>query len=236
MELTLIRVFQPDIFDLPTHTSKYQTGTHPTGGAVMSNPFVPIDLTGSFNAGLENPDLGDRRLWPSSAGDPDDTPLQRLPAGDVQFWGIPFNLASASASKRFVLVCQEGAEVVPDSITIPVGTEARRLLFAHVCAPTGSESPTLEGAGEPIGEYRILFEDGSESVQLRRRFEVHDVEIPWGHHPFQCRNCQLFRSMPVDDRNLVWGRAQTGVLQRNSGRSGQRPGWMVALRLGESFP
>ena len=178
----------------------------------MSDAFVPIDLTGSFNAGLENPKIGNRRLWPSSPEDADNTPLQRLPAGDIQFWGIPFHLAAASASKRFVLVCQEGADVVPDSVTVLVGAEARRLLFAHVCAPTGIESPTLEGAGEPIGEYRILFEDGSESVQqLRRRFEVHDVEIPWGHHPFQCRNCQLFRSVPVDDRNLVWGRAQTGV-------------------------
>ena len=195
----------------------------------MSSSFVPIDLSDRFNAGLGNPEIGNRWLWPASDEDSEYKPLQRLPAGNVEFWGIPFLLADVNAGKRFSVVCQEGGTVVPATVSLPIGEQARRLLFAHVCAPTANDSPTIEGAGEPIGEYRILFDDGSTSVQpLRRRFEVHDVEVPWGHHPFRCRNCQIFRSVPLDDRNMVWGRVQTGVYSGDLvNQASDQDGWWI---------
>ena len=46
---------------------------------------------------------------------------------------------------------------------------------------------------------------------LRRRFEIHDLSIPWGHRPFLCRNCREFRAVSVDGRSMPYGGVQTGT-------------------------
>ena len=101
---------------------------------------------------------------------------------------------------------------MPESATIAIGATAQRLLFAHACAPIKGEFGTVEGTGEAIGIYKIIYADGSSIEQsLRRRFEVHDINVPWGHHPFLCRNCREFRSVELDDRSMSYGMAQVGV-------------------------
>ena len=184
----------------------------------MADPFTTVDLGEFRNAGSGNVDTGAGWLWPAAGSDPDHTVLKRLPAGACQFWGIPFHLAEKEAASAFVVVAGGKAEKVPESVAIPLGQKARRVLFAHVCAPIGGEYSTLEGMGEPIATYRVVFEDGSVVEQgLRRRFEIHDVSIPWGHHPFLCRNCREFRSVALGDRTMSYGMAQVGVTTEHGG-------------------
>ena len=190
----------------------------------MAKPFVPIDLSEIYNAGTRNAKSSDGSLlWPAPEEDPDRTPLRVMPTGDCLFWGIPFKLAEAEVKKGLVVVAQEGKRGVQDRVTIPIGQKAKRLLFAHASAP--HENQPTEGMGETIGVYRIVFEDGSAVEQtLRRRFEIHDVIIPWGHHPFLCRNCREFRSVPIDYRGMDWGWVQTGVTTENGG---DMQGWWI---------
>jgi len=176
----------------------------------MAEPFAPIDLSETRNAGTGNAKSDDGTwLWPAPEEAPDETPLKRLPVGACRFWGIPFHLAEEGTEQALVMVAQKAGDI-PESAAILVGQKARRLLFAHVCAP--HERQPVEGSGEAIGTYRVVFADGSAiEQQLRRRFEIHDVTIPWGNHPFLCRNCREFRSLPIDDRSIPYGRVQTGV-------------------------
>ena len=178
----------------------------------MAQPFTPLDLTGIRNAGAGNIEIDDGWLWPGD--DSDETPLQRLPAGERLCRGIPFELGNDDGGNaRFVAVTTTSCSPeLPESVTIPVSEKAQRILFAHVCASVRHEFPSLEGMGEAIGTYRIQYDDGVEVKQLvRRRFEIHDVVVPWGHHPFLCRNCRVFNSVPLDDHSIQWGRVQTGV-------------------------
>ena len=184
----------------------------------MVDSFVPLDLGAALNAGVGNVEVDAGWLWPASSdSDPDNTPLRALPAGECRFWGVPFSLAAGAATRRFVVVAGDSsATTVPSSVTVPIAERARRLLFAHVCAPIAGKSVTLEGAGDRIGSYRILFEDGSAVEQgLRRRFEIHDTSVPWGHHPFVSRNCREFLSLPLDDKSGPWGRTQVGTITAN---------------------
>lgn len=185
----------------------------------MSDRFTALDLSGAYNAGAANIETDGGFVWPYSAGDPQDTALGRLPSGDERFWGVPFLLAEASddaGTLRFVEV-RKGAS---ERVEIPVGAKAKRLLIAHVCAPEGG-APTIEGAGEHLGEATVTLEDGSEhAFPLRRRFEVHDVTTMWGHHPFLCRNCREFTSVPLDDKTIPWGQAQVGTVKASNDTGG----------------
>ena len=160
----------------------------------MNDLFQPIDLSAFYNAGTANASSEERGLlWPAPEERPDDTPLKNMLTGEREFWGLPFALGSEGAENTIVQVAQK-AKGVPESVTIAVGATARRLLFAHACAPIKGEFATVEGTGEAIGSYKIVYADGTEIAQeLRRRFEIHDTNVPWGHHPFLCRNCREFR-------------------------------------------
>ena len=182
----------------------------------MTAPFTSLDMTDALNAGTGNVETESGWLWPTLGGSVDDTPLRHLPAGDCRFLGVPFALAPEEAEARFVSVARTDSGAADESVTIPVGQSARRVLFAHACAPVPGEQMTIEGAGQSVGTYAITYEEGTRvEVELRRRFEIHDVCVPWGHHPFACRNCREFKSVPLDCREMGFGRVQTGVLTEN---------------------
>ena len=187
--------------------------------------FHSLDLSAARNAGAGNLDLGDDHwLWPYVGDDPQGTPLQRLPAGACLFWGIPFDLAAADAAARFVVVADAGKEAEA-AVTIAVGAKAQRLLFAHVCAPVEGQWMTIEGAGEDLGRYLIRYADGTEAEQpLRRRWQIHDVNTTWGHHPFQCRNCRYADSVGINDTVLGYGRGQCGEYSRYDRADGSPAG------------
>jgi hypothetical protein len=183
----------------------------------MADPFQPLDLTDSCNVGDANVRSGDGWMWPFDGEDPDNTQLKRMPSGENLFWGVPFTGAPDDASLKYVAVCGADAEIedVPESVTISVGNRARRLLFAHACAPATDDPDAF---GQQVGMYRVHFDDGSSVEQnLRRRFEIHDFFIRWGHHPFACRVCREFRSVPIGDLTGPWGRTQVGTTTLNGG-------------------
>ncbi|MBI2501658.1 MAG: hypothetical protein HYW07_00290 [Candidatus Latescibacteria bacterium] len=183
--------------------------------------FTPLSLKAQCTAGVGNVKTARGWLWPSSPSDPQDTVLKRLPSGKCLFWGIPFELVQAEAVKSLVVVARSAGRVLPSRVRVPVGRKAKRLLLAHVCAPVRGEYATLEGTGERLGSYRLIYTDGSEVEQpLRRRFEIHDAAIPWGHHPFRCRHCREFLPVPLHDRSAPYGYVQTGVRTESSDLQG----------------
>ena len=182
----------------------------------MSDQFTPLDLRKAYNAGSGNGETEDGyRVWPASDETPDNTPLVNLPWGECKFWGVPFSLGEEGADQSIVLVAQKAKDGIGDSAKIVVKAKARRVLFAHACAPVEGERVTVEGTGEAIGTYRVVYAGGSAAEQLlRRRFEVHDVQIPWGHHPFLCRNCRNYHAEPLNSRAQSYGLTQTGAFTR----------------------
>ncbi|MDA0747886.1 MAG: CehA/McbA family metallohydrolase, partial [bacterium] len=193
----------------------------------MAEQFQVLDLSGYWNSGRQNVQTSDGPLWPAPEADPERTGLQNLPTGSCRFWGIPLCLGEGEPDQpSLVVVAQAGGEEVPVSVAIEVQAVAKRVLFAHVCGPAEATWPSVEGIGEPMGTYRVVFEGGStEEVGLRRRFEVHDLAIPWGHHPFLCRHCREFRSVPLNDRSNSYGYVQTGVTAESSDLAGW---WLYA--------
>lgn len=178
----------------------------------MAAEFRPLDLSAQANAGSGNVALGeDHYLWPWRGEDVEATPLPHLPAGDCLFWGVPFQLAPVDAEQRLIVVADAGKKL-DRSVTIPVDGTARRVLFAHACAPAEGRWSTIDGASQDLGRYVIRYGDGSEVEQpLRRRWQIHDTEVPWGHHPFECRNCRTFHSVGIYDRVAPYGQVQVGV-------------------------
>ena len=183
----------------------------------MADPFQPLDLTDACNTGGANVRSGDDWLWPYFGEDPDNNQLRSMPTGENLFWGVPFEAAADDADLRYIAVCGAEAEIeeMSESVTIAVGLRARRLLFAHACAPCADGA---EGIGKQVGVYRIHFDDGSMVEQeLRRRFEIHNFFINWGNHPFACRICREYHSVPIGDRSGNWGPTQVGVTTKNGG-------------------
>lgn len=193
----------------------------------MSDVFVPLDLSRNWNSSTKNVETPKGFLWPYQKKGSNWNGLRDLPAGHCRFWGIPFHMADHEVNPdalAFVTVASGVGEEVPELATIQVGMKACRVLFAHICSPFGGEWTTLEGTGEEIGSYRVVLEDGTKLIQkLRRRFEIHDLTIPWGHHPFLCRHCREFISVPLDQQSDEWGRVQTGVTKE----SNELGGWWL---------
>ncbi len=185
----------------------------------MGDAFEAVDLSTAYNAGPDNIQTGAGYWWPYRGGDPTRTVLADLPSGRERFWGVPFELGTGDGD-RFVCVRDGGVS----NVELPIDDVARRVLFAHVSAPQGCDGSTLEGVAERLGRYDVTYKDGTTAeIVLRRRFEIHDVTIPWGHHPFECRHCREFEPVSFDDRTGAWGRAQTGVTKA----SGDLDGWWV---------
>ncbi len=190
----------------------------------MPGVFQPLDLQAYLNAGTENIETTDGYLWPAAPGRPGLSGLDSLPGGATRFWGVPFALADRGESPSvpaFVAVSGRQDERVAGSVSISIGRTARRMVFAHVCTPVNGAASSLEGAGEVVGSYRIGYDSGQGVEQeLRRRFEIHDLFVPWGHHPFLCRNCSEFLPVALDDRTVAYGTAQVGVRSASSDLTG----------------
>ena len=205
----------------------------------MTSPFTTLDLSPHWNHGVKNIKTPEGWLWPTGPDRPQDAPLDSLPAGDHLFYGVPFKLASRppDPASPFVLVVAKCAKSgVPDSVRLPIGRKARRVLFAHVCAPLRSAiyDPatergigTVEGTGERLGSYQLVFADGTfADCVLRRRYEIHDVFVPFGHRAFLCRNCAEFHPIPLGSRVAEYGATQQGVMTRGGVGADLRGWWL----------
>ncbi len=186
----------------------------------MPDPFETVDISAAYNAGTGNIETPDGYIWPFGGGNPENNHIGHLPCGDEKFWGIPFQLAGRAAGpaeKVFV----EARRAAEEMVRIEIGFKARRLLIAHVTAPINCLGVTVEGAGESLGTGTVSLEGGEEhAFPLRRRFEIHDVQVPWGHHPFLCRNCREFKSVPLDAKSIPWGESQVGTVKDSNDTGG----------------
>ena len=122
--------------------------------------YRPLDLNSLYNAGLDI--LGSEGLL-----------------GCQSFRGLPFQLGDDAACCLLALGGDRGL----DPIEIPVGVEAKWLIFAHRLL----ESQIEENGplGEPVARYRFRFGDGSlAETAVRERFEISVVPPLWGGAPF----------------------------------------------------
>lgn len=133
--------------------------------------YLPIDMRGSFNAPA------------STLEDPEEMTL-----GERVLHGIPFSFGTQEAALLLARP-REARE-------IPIGEDARWLVFAHAVL----ETDLYEGGsiGEPVGAYRVRYSDGTEvQVELRQRYEIgptprkwlgHVTPLDWGQTPFLAVN------------------------------------------------
>jgi hypothetical protein len=142
-----------------------------------------------------------------------------LPSGRVTLWGLPFELGPPDGNRWLWL----GPGARP-SATVRVGAFATHVLLAQFAVPAaegpearfpdGSPSGIVARPGEVLARYAIDLDDGATRVgQLRRRFEINDVQVSWGQIAFGSRP---HRSVGV--RNWrgphdagQWGVDQTGM-------------------------
>ncbi|MDP9481959.1 MAG: hypothetical protein M3P84_01915, partial [Chloroflexota bacterium] len=140
----------------------------------------PVDLSGSWNA--TDADVAERfhPLYRRA--------LERLPDGPSVFRGLPFDLGTRAAGRRWVLVRD------PLTVDLRGNGRASHLVVAHFAdswrdaagerlpgAPVGYVLP----AGEPLARYEIAFAaESSRVIDVRRRFEIADGIIGWGYLPF----------------------------------------------------
>ena len=55
----------------------------------MSDPFVPLDLSATYNAGTGNVESKDGKLWPAPDDAPDNTPLVGCLGASTSFGACP---------------------------------------------------------------------------------------------------------------------------------------------------
>ena len=139
-----------------------------------------VDLSAAWNA--SDADVG-ARFHPSYAD-----ALGRLPDGPSVFRGVPFELGSRVAGRRWILV--------EDSLEIDLRGlgRASHLVIAHFVdswrdldgqRPPGMPVGWVLPTGEPLARYEVTVAHGpSTAVDVRRRFEIADGIIGWGFAPF----------------------------------------------------
>ncbi len=140
----------------------------------------PVDLAGAWNA--SDADVGDRfhPLYRPA--------LARLPDGPSVFRGLPFELGTRAAGRRWILVDRELA------IDLAPRGRASHLVIAHFAdswrdangdRPPGMPVGWVFPTGEPLARYGIELADGRTiELDVRRRVEIADGIIGWGFLPF----------------------------------------------------
>jgi hypothetical protein len=123
---------------------------------------------------------------------------------------------------------------------VAVGDGANALIFAHFSLPSdGGRGARSVGAelsgfvhqpGEHLADYVLVFDDGTEHrTPVRRRFEVNDLVVAWGHlasaaRPHWSDELRQWRG-PHDTGR--WGRNQQS--SEGSGYDGAPTYWLYAL-------
>jgi hypothetical protein len=168
--------------------------------------------------------------------------LDRLPAGQQRFWGVPFQFENLDADGRWLWV-GPGA---PTSNLSLSNERATYIVFAHFCLPSPrgaddtSENRVLAGQvirpGEHLADYVLVYADGSEArIPVRRRFEVNDAYLDAAFPAFVARPHRepalLNWRGPHEDG--WWGRNQTTIDGSMYGRYGEGEWilnyWLYAL-------
>ena len=158
----------------------------------------PVDLGASWNA---DDGAVARALHPRYR-----PALRRVPAGPSVFRGLPFELGSRSAGRRWFLLDHPERQVAVD-LRPEDATGASHLVVAHFSdswrnengeRPPGMPVGWVLPAGEPLATYELALADGgTRTITVRRRFEIDDGIIGWGFLPFEAVSHQA-------DATLDW--------------------------------
>ncbi len=209
----------------------------------------PVDLSSTWNASDGEVAARFHPLYQGALG--------RLPDGRSVFRGLPFELGTRAAGRRWILV--------DDELTIDLRGHGRasHLVVAHFADswrdPAGERLPgTPVGwvlpAGEPLAHYELRFVGGvTRVVEVRRRFEIADGIIGWGFLPFAAvghradetvdwrgphprqepgRYAPAGHAGPLTMLPGTWGPAQSGVADFVPTRDDDVTLWLHAIPLG----
>ena len=159
------------------------------------NPYQPLDLSNSYNAGTD--------VIP---------PGLEVETGAVDMRGLPFQIGGGEGNCFIALDGSAGP------VTIPVGGSARQVIFAHGLLET---SVPLGGPlGIAVADYVFHLSGGREErVPVRERYEIASMPIPGAifgvpARPFRAVIDEQDRLPPRSDG--AWeetGRRQTEVAQ-----------------------
>ena len=176
--------------------------------------YQPLDLSGLTN-------LGPQRLPLTEDGGPvhlmgsapfkyavpgSDVELEGpVPVGPQTMRGIPFIVGSPDGSGGDLFVAAGGQH---GGISIPIGSAARRVIFAHAVL----ESTIAEDGwwGAHVADYVFRLAGGREErVAVRERFEIGTLpgvgQIPGGHSQYLAVTDQY--DEPMERYEGQWGRA-----------------------------
>jgi len=198
----------------------------PGGGGAASAPpasdsskFTPLDLRPYFTGSTA--EFGPRENARDLGGDSAKDALVRMPAGNQNFRGIPFQLGAEDvAAKRWIVLSTHASGSSTAKLEIPLKKAAAYVCVAAFCDWDKNDPPPpgkdyAEEIGKGLGDLQLVYEDGSaKSVPLRRRFEVNPPRVPWGHLPFTALSHQLDGPRKLTDslaNGKEWGFLQTAT-------------------------
>jgi len=133
-----------------------------------------------------------------------------LPVGEQRFWTIPFAIADP------------WLEIDGSPMTIVIDGTATHLIVAHFCDSAAASGPSdrtvgqMMAIGEHIADYVIAYADGGEQrLPVRRRYEIGEFAISWGHMPFAARphRADMVPDPGASITQPWFGQHQTGVVQ-----------------------
>ncbi len=181
--------------------------------------------------------------------------LERAPSGRMVARGLPFQLASESSDRRWLLVDR------PRRVDLG-GVTATHLVVMGFCdawhdgsgdRPAGVPVGWVVPVGQPLATLRVDRMDGEDrAIVLRRRFEVNDGIVGWGglaflavpHHAEkavdwrgpherlpQGRFAAPGHTGPMTVLPASWGSNQTGVEDHVPSPSGDITMWLHAIEV-----
>ena len=234
----------PTLALIARQTKAAAAGREGSEKAPASEKFTPIDLSHYFN--LSPAEFGERDQAKELSGESARDGLVHTPAGSQNFRGIPFLLGAGGArEKSWLLLRSNPKQPSTESLDIPVGRRASFICLAAFCDWDGSETPTIgagpdamEKVGQLLAEAILVYEDGSGHVlPIRRRFEVNEPSVPWGHLSFASEPHVQDGPRELTDplaRGTEWGALQPGAFDNHypSGPDGRSLGivWICALK------
>ena len=213
-------------------------GAQARGRGFSREKFVPVDLTRHFNSSPADFGPQERAQW--LGGDSARDHLLRTPAGENDFYGLPFRLGpDGTESKRWLALSTKPAPWTAQKVEIRLQERAGFLCLAAFCDWDKNERPgpgedVTEQVGQLLAEATLVYEDGSSrSLPLRRRFEVGAPSYPWGHLSFASRPHRRDAPRRLTDAlgsGMDWGELQTAVADNAYGGGPLGTLWVSALR------